>query len=237
MNEFLKTMPAAYARAFGVAEVTEHARIVNARGSQLVHAEICAGRTDSLVCVVADDRPGLLALVTDALLVHGLGVQGAQVYCRVRADGQAEAVDFFRLQPPASGEVDIGPAEVAAFLQTLSELVTEETLASSRSSAPPPPARSSTRVYFELEALRRGKHVLLVEAPDSQGLLNAVTNALHGQGARILASEIRTVNDTVYDRFEIESSDSQPLTDTRLCDIQLSVHAALPGLGASLARY
>ena len=231
MKEFLTTMPAAYARAFGVAEVTEHARIVNARGTQLVHAEICAGRTDSLVCVVADDRPGLLALVTDALLVHGLGVQGAQVYCRTRADGQAEAVDFFQLRPPAAGEAEVGPAEVAAFLQTLSELVTEDTLASSRPSAPPRPTRSSTRVYFELEALRRGEHVLLVEAPDSQGLLNAVTNALHGQGARILASEIRTLDDMVHDRFEIESSDAEPLTDARLCDIQLSVHAALPSPG------
>src|SRR5882724_8141928 len=100
MTEFMNTMPAAYARAFGVAEMAEHARIVSARGAQLVHAEICAGRADGLVCVVADDRAGLLALVTDALLVHGLSVQGAQVYCRTRADGQAEAVDFFRLQPP-----------------------------------------------------------------------------------------------------------------------------------------
>ncbi len=232
MTQFLYTMPAAYARAFGVAEATEHARIVSARGSQLVHAEICAVGAGSLVCVVADDRPGLLALVTVALLVHGLGIQGAQVYCRTRADGQAEAVDFFRLQPPAAGEVDVGPAEVAAFLQTLSELVTEDMLAASRSSAPPAPARSSTRVYFELEALRRGEHVLLVEAPDSQGLLNAVTNALHGQGARILASEIRTVDDMVHDRFEIESSDAQPLTDARLCDIQLSVHASLPSARA-----
>src|SRR5450432_2236314 len=104
MTNFIESMPPAYARAFSKSEVAEHARIVGRRGGKLVHAEVWAGQTGARVCVVTDDRPGLLALVTDALLVHGLSVKSAQVYCRHRADGQSEAVDLFELQPPGQAQ-------------------------------------------------------------------------------------------------------------------------------------
>ena len=232
MTEFLDSMPVAYARAFSAQEMAEHAQIVQRRGTRIAHAETCASGRGALVCVVADDRPGLLALVTDALLVHGLSVRSAQVYCRKRSDGLAEAVDFFELQPPqvASDEVEIGASDLAAFVQTLSELIAEDVLAASRASVPPPPVAGppATRVYFELEALRRGEFSLLVQAPDSEGLLNAITNALHGQSVRILASEIRTEGGLARDRFELESSDGEPLNAVRLCDIQQAVREALP---------
>jgi [protein-PII] uridylyltransferase len=230
MTEFLDSMPVAYARAFSVGEVREHAGIVGRRGTQLAHAEICRGPSGARVCVVADDRPGLLALVTDALLVHGLSIKSAQVYCRKRADGQSEAVDFFELQQPSAGAeaFDIDSSELGAFAQTLTELVAEDVLASSRPSAAPPSGSPPTRVYFDLEALRRGEFVLLVEAPDSEGLLNAITSTLHSQGVRILASEILTEQRVARDRFDLASSDGEPLTAIRLCDIQQAVHAALP---------
>ncbi len=230
MKEFLDSMPAAYASAFTTSEAREHADIVGRRGLQLAHAEVCTGRGALRVCVVADDRPGLLALVTDALLVHGLGISSAQVHCRTRADGRAEAVDLFQLerQEPTGAGIEISGAELSAFVQTLSELIAEDVLAASRPSTRPPASRAPTRVYFELEALRRGDAVLLVEAPDSQGLLNAITNALHSQGTRILASEIQTVQGMARDRFDLVSTDGVPLTAIRLCDIQQAVHAALP---------
>jgi UTP:GlnB (protein PII) uridylyltransferase len=229
VTDFLDSMPAAYARAFRVSEVQEHENIVSRRGARLAYAEVCAGPNGELVCVVADDRPGLLALVTDALLVHGLSVKGAQVYCRRPAGGEPEAVDFFELRQSseAAAEVDIGASDLAAFVQTLSELIAEDILAASRPSAIPSSGRASTRVYFELEALRQGEFVLLIEAPDSSGLLNAITSALHAQGVRILASEIRTEEGVARDRFDIASPDAEALNAIRLCDIQLAVHAAV----------
>jgi len=180
---------------------------------------------------VAEDRPGLLALVTDALLVHGLSIRNAKVYCRQRLDGQSEAVDFFQLQY-SKGDVGvgIGAAELGAFLQTLSELVAEDVLAASRPSAAPTSSSPATRVYFELEALRRNEATLLVEAPDTEGLLNAITNALAAQNVHIRASEIRTEGGVAHDRFDLVSNDGQPLNAVRLCDVQQAVHAALPKL-------
>jgi [protein-PII] uridylyltransferase len=232
MTAFLETMPAAYARVFATSEVLDHAQVVARRGPQLVHAEICSGPSGEQVCVVAEDRPGLLALVTDALLVHGLSIRNAKVYCRQRADGQSEAVDFFQLQH-AKGDtsVGVGPAELGAFLQTLSELVAEDVLAASRPSAIPASSSPPIRVYFELEALRRGEATLLVESPDTEGLLNAITSALHAQNVHIRASEIRTEGGVAHDRFDLVGNDSQALSAVPRCDIQLAVHAALPRVG------
>jgi [protein-PII] uridylyltransferase len=232
MTEFLQTMPAAYAHAFTTSEVADHEKVVARRGARLVHAEMCNGPSGDQVCVVAEDRPGLLALVTDALLVHGLSIRNAKVYCRERNDGQSEAVDFFQLQH-TKGEAGAGvePAELSAFLQTLSELVAEDVLAASRPSLIPTSSSPKTRVYFEIEALRRGEATLLVEAPDSEGLLNAITNALAAQDVHIRASEIRTEGGVARDRFDLVSNDAQPLTAVRLCDVQQAVHAALPKLG------
>lgn len=223
-------MPAAYARAFSSSEVREHAAIVARRGAQLAHAEICVGSAGPRVCVVAGDRPSLLALVTEAFLVHGLSIKSAQVYSRCRPDGQLEALNFFELQAPSSSPeaVGIDSAELSAFVQTLSELVAEDVLAASRPSAPPATGAPLSRVYFELEALRRGEYVLLVEAPDSAGLLNAITSALLDQSVRILASEIRTEAGIARDRFDLADASAEPLCAIRLCDIQQAVRAALP---------
>jgi len=223
-------MPAAYAAAFDPSEVAEHARIVERRGASLVHAELCRNRSGARVCLVAEERPGLLALVTDALLVHGLGIQSALVFCRKPRDGKAEAVDFFQLrQSSASGEeADIGAPELAAFVQTLSEMVAEDALAAARFSGPRALPQATTRVYFELEALRRDEFALIVEARDTHGLLHAITSALHVQGVRVLASEIRTEAGVAYDRFELVAYDGEPLSAVRLCDVQLAVYSALP---------
>ena len=225
-------MPAAYVYAFTASEIDEHAKVVARRGAQLVHAEICEGPSGEQVCLVAEDRPGLLALVTDALLVHGLSIRNARVYCRERVDGHSEAIDFFQLQHTQGDlSLGVGAAELGAFLQTLSELVAEDVLAASRPSAAPTSSSPATRVYFELEGLRRGEATLLVQTPDTEGLLNAITNALHAQDVRIRASEIRTESGVAHDRFDLVSNDGQALSAVRLCDIQQAVHAALPKLG------
>ncbi len=230
MSEFLESMPAAYASSFDDREVAAHEGIAARRGAQLVHAELFVGRTGSQVCLVADDRPGLLALVTDALLVHGLDIQNAQFYCRQRADGRREAVDFFELGRQAASDRELGieVSELAAFVQTLTELVAEQVLAASRVSVAPSSGPPKARVYFELEALRRGEFALLVEAPDSEGLLHGITSALHDQNVRIVTSQIRTEAGVARDRFELACNDGEPLTAVRLCDIQQAVHAALP---------
>lgn len=225
-------MPPAYAGAFTTGEALEHAEIVARRGARMAHAELCGSPSGEHVCVVAEDRPGLLALITDALLVHGLSIRQAMLYCRECSDGRSEAVHFFQLQN-LRGEIDhgVGVEELSSFLQTLCELVAEDVLAASRPSMIPPSSLPKTRVYFELEAPRRDQVTLHVEAPDGEGLLNAIGNALAAQNVRIRASEIRTEAGVAHDRFDLVSNDGGAFTAVRLCDIQQAVLSALPNLG------
>jgi UTP:GlnB (protein PII) uridylyltransferase len=124
--------------------------------------------------------------------------------------------------------VQAGAADIDAFSQTLTELISEDILASNRPSAPVTSgSTASTRVYFALDALARGEHVLLVEAPDSQGLLFSITSALSAQSARIASCQVRTVGPLARDSFEL-SLTAEQRTGAALCDIQLAVLRALP---------
>jgi UTP:GlnB (protein PII) uridylyltransferase len=222
MTDFLASMPVAYARAFDAADVAEHAQIVARRGKKPVHAELCPGGDGRVVCVVAGDRPGLLSLVTDALLVQALGIDGTQAYVRRRADGQEEAVTLLDLNQ------SLDAAELDAFLQTLGELIAEDIRVSALPHSVIPPRESSRRVYFELDALRRDEYVLRVEAPDAEGLLHAITSALHAQGVRILSCQIGTESGVARDSFEIAGPAGQRFGAVELCDIQLAVLDVLP---------
>lgn len=229
MNEFLASMPAAYARVVSAAEALDHARIAVQRGVRLAHAERCQSGGASVVCLVADDRPGLLSLVTDALLVHGLGIRRAQAYCRKRADGRTEAIDFLELQRPnGTGGMDVDAAELAAFVQTLTELIVEDVPMSVARIAARALSEKRTRAYFELEALRRGEYALFVEAPDSQFLLNAITSALYAHGVRISGCNIDTEAGFARHRFDLELI-GPAATAAELCDIQVAVLSALTG--------
>jgi UTP:GlnB (protein PII) uridylyltransferase len=232
--EFLRSMPPAYAQSFSARDIAEHAEIVSRRGELSAHAEPWRGRSSasSYVCVVAEDRPGLLSFVTDALLLHALNIQSAQIYCRLREDGTWEAIDFFCVEPAcASGEVaTVEPSELMSFAQTLRELIAEEQVverkASERDTIPVPRPRPS-RVYFDVDALKRNELCLVVDTPNFSGLLFCISSALHGQNARIMSSQIRTQDGVAHDRFQLAFCDDQPITSERLCDAQQAVWSAL----------
>jgi UTP:GlnB (protein PII) uridylyltransferase len=233
MKDFVASMPAAYARAAHGSELAEHAGIVARRGSRLVHAEPCRKGGASAVCLVADDRPGLLSLVTDALLVHGFGIRKAQAYCRKLADGRTEAIDFMELSRSGAGSaVEVDASEVAAFVQTLTELIVEDVPMSRTAVAARTSGELRTRAYFDIKALARGDYLLLVEAPDSPGLLHAITSALCAQGATISGCQIDTEAGFARDRFQLELAGPAAATSAELCDIQLAVLSALSRGGA-----
>jgi len=231
MNQFLATMPAAYERLYAPSEVAEHAAIVSRRGTQPVHAELWHSAKGPLLCVVAEDRPGLLALVTDALLAQGMAIQSARAFCRAVSKDRDEAIDFLELRAPG------GPSEVVAqldrdglqaFAQSLSGLIADDLGGRAAPSVPAAQAAPATRVYFERQSLADGSYLLVIDAPDSDGLLHAVSSALHEKGMRIVACESRTVEGRARDRFEVEPSSPRLLNDGELCDVQLAVLDALP---------
>lgn len=232
MSRFADYMPAVYGRLYRAAEIAEHAAIADRRGDRLVHAEMWQSAKGPLLCLVAEDRPGLLAFVTDALLAQGMAIQSARAFCREFGKERFEAVDFLELRAldgPADVAAELDAGGLAAFSEVLSDVIAEDLEhRSSGSGLPRSDAPPTTRVYFERESLTEGHYLLVVDAPDSTGLLHAVSSALHARGMRITACEIRTVGGRASDRFEVESSAGTKLSDSQLCDVQLAVLRALP---------
>src|SRR5687767_2499536 len=78
---FARSMPPSYASVYSSDEIAEHAAIVERRGNRPALAERWRSLENggAIVCVVADDQPGFLSLVSAALHLHELDVTTAQI--------------------------------------------------------------------------------------------------------------------------------------------------------------
>jgi hypothetical protein len=93
-------MPSRYGDLFDASAAREHLGIIARRHGSPAHMELWrqAHGAGVVVCVVADDRPGLLSLISSAFVVHGMDVVAAHAFIRPVADGPAEAVVLFWLK-------------------------------------------------------------------------------------------------------------------------------------------
>jgi [protein-PII] uridylyltransferase len=180
------------------------------------------------LCVVAEDRPGLLSKLSRALTQLGCDVDSALAFTRSPGSGlAAEAVDFFfirsTLTDSAGGTFD--ESTVSAFVALTEQILNEDS-----DSAPPilplPHQVSDTTVRF-LEDKKGALTVLEVETSDRSGLLWALTRALYQENVQITASKISTVNGRVHDRFVLSELDGTSIGAERRLVIQVAVLTAL----------
>jgi [protein-PII] uridylyltransferase len=245
LSAFLDSMPPRYRQQpFDGAAVREHAAIASRRAGAAAHAEIWRRlpRGGAVVCIVADDRPGLLSFISAALVVNRLEVEAAQAYTRSES---GEAVDFFwvrrdlgPLAPGSAGAAGAAApvldADVARVAEVLRGLVTgaltvDDVAASARGHRPRPTG-ATTHVRFD-ETSEAGLAVLTVETTDRPGLLLAITRALHRARVQIVASEATTTDGRVVDRFTLVELDGAPLRASRRGVLQVEVLAAVDSLG------
>jgi UTP:GlnB (protein PII) uridylyltransferase len=233
-TELVGSMPSAYTQIFERRDILEHLSIISARGHRRAYAaewRQLPGGT-AIVCVVADDVPGLLSLVSAAFVSHHIDVTSAQIFCRSTPRG-SEAVDFFWLKRarPSRLPHQIDTTEIASVGRMLDELVGEETQArllavqELERVAPELPVRP--RVFYDTRALRRGEVILNVVTPDRPGLLLAITLSFVHQGLEIVASEVRTDQGVASDRFTLRDPAGAALSANRLAEIQREIIAAL----------
>jgi [protein-PII] uridylyltransferase len=241
IDQFLRSMPSPYLHVFEMSDVALHAQLVGERANRIAHVALWrvlpAG--GAAVCVMADDRPGLLSHVTAAFAAHQLDVMSAQIFCRSPSGKVEEAVDFFWLRPLRRGRA-IRTEDVELVADTLREyLLDEEHERDSvrRSSTIPVGPVAGTRVYFDVKALHRGESVLIIETRDTAGLLFAITSELYRQGAEIVASDVRTHGQIALDRFTLTDHEGRALSGSRLAEVQQGVRNAVRELvPASLKR-
>jgi UTP:GlnB (protein PII) uridylyltransferase len=227
---FLASMPEAYRTTWerDLDAVIAHAAIADEDDDRSARIEIWRELPDDVVavCVVADDRPGLLSRISAAVVTHEMDVVRAEAYCRTRADGTTQAVDLLWLRrfARADGAVraPIRRGDLATIEKMVDALVRGHAKFELEASFPPPrhAAGAETIVRFE-------RNVLTVEARDRPGLLLAVTKTLFRAGLQITGVKATSEQGLAKDRFEIAELDGKPLALDRQLELQIAILAAL----------
>jgi len=243
MDHSTEFLPPTYELFYAPRQRAEHAAIASRRDGRAVHAEMWHSPEGPRLCVIAVDRPGFLALVTEALLAQGVAIRSARAFCQEAAEGRGEVVDLLELrtlsEPDAAAELD--EVSLHEFVQHLSELLVDEPTEppgspSRENTTTPRTLRETTRVYFERGLTPRGRYLLVIEAPDSTVLLQAISRSLFEEHMRITACEIRTIRGRANNRLEVEPISGGELNDGALCDVQFAVLDAVLDALPALAR-
>jgi [protein-PII] uridylyltransferase len=231
LEALLASMPDRYLLANWPESIVQHAKAVadragmrgNGGGRRASHVARVTSRHPEAaeLCVVADDRPGVLASIAAALTASRLEVLAAQVYSRLVSDGGGEggasvgeAVDVFWVRDRDGGTdgVEAAMPRLARDLEDVcSGLVAPEELLRSRTGSTSPwRERPSPAVPTEilLDDRASPRHTVVeVFAKDRPGLLFTLSHALHELGLSIALSKINTEGARVADVFYVGELD------------------------------
>ncbi|MDP9000458.1 MAG: hypothetical protein M3O46_10150 [Myxococcota bacterium] len=230
-EDFSASMPPRYRVLFDPRTTTKHAAVCFRRGTRPAHAEVWRTLADgsAALCVVADDRPGLLSAIAASLVSHHLDVITALVFSRVVPSGQ-EAVDLVWVRRANSDDKEpIDDDEAASVGQVLSAIlsgsISVEEIAA-RTPASPPSAEARMVVRFD-DVDAEGLAPLFVEAPDRPGMLLAITLEVFQHGAQIVRSLVRTTGGRAFNHFDLAEFNGTSLTPERREQIRAAVYATL----------
>ncbi|MGA7123851.1 MAG: hypothetical protein WBY94_27360 [Polyangiaceae bacterium] len=227
---FVESMPPRYRQLFDAAAAREHATIVERRARAPAHVEIWRRLPSggAVLCVVADDRPGLLSFISAALVVHALDVVAAQIFTRKATEG-AEAIDLFWVRRDTASSSPVLASDASGIAGVLRGLITREltidAVVRQTGARPTPSPGAATHVTFEEG--ESGLSVLSVETFDRPGLLLAITQALSRARVQIIASEAMSREGRVVDRFTVVELDGAPLRPQRRGILQIEVLSAI----------
>lgn len=232
VEAFVCSMPPRYAVLFDPRAIERHASVAYRRGGRLAHAEVwrVLGDGSAALCIVAQDRAGLLSAIAAALVAHRLDVVTAFVFSRSAGGAEAEAVDLLWVRRAAS--MDTAPVdadEATSIAEVLGGILAGTvSLEEIAREAPLRRRMSGTDVVVRFEATdEEGHAVLLVEAPDRPGLLLAIAFELFQQGAQIVRSLVRTAERRAFNRFVVAELSGAPLPFDRRTQIRSAVFSAL----------
>lgn len=236
LASFMQTLPPAYQTSQPEAVRREQWVLSQQRQrtGALIHLS-AGGRVNAedplTLCLVAEDRPGLLSAITAALAREGLDVLQAETCARPRAGHPPEAVDVFRLERQSDPEsrAPLSERELNTLRSALSGLLEGNVRWSNsivQRAAAPMSERTGTRVRF-LEDDEGALSVLEVETGNRSGLLLALARAFAAQEVTILRSEVRTEDSRVLDRFTLVELDGEPISEDRRLQVQVAVLGAV----------
>ncbi len=215
LDTFLGSVPERYLLANPPESIAHHARAVGARACRAAHVVRVPSRHPEAaeLCVVADDRPGLLAAIAAALTANRLEVLSAEVYSHP-VGAEREAFDLFWVRDCDGGTegVELALPRLERDLEDLcSGRITDAELLLMRTGSPSPwRVRPSPEVRTEILFDDRGspRHTIVeVYAKDRRGLLHRLARTLYELGLSTKISKINTEGARVADVFYVSELD------------------------------
>jgi len=238
LDAFMTSMPERYLLSNSSKEIAAHAELARKASGRAVMAAIVPSRYPEAaeLCIIAGDRPGLLAAMTAAIAASRLEVHKAQIHSRTMPDGSVQAVDLFWVRDRVNGAE--GAARAMAKLDrdlvsVISGQVNPRDLAAARGSSPwaerPAPA-VTTEVSIDHRA-SASQTVIEILTRDRPGLLFALANALHQLGLSIAVAKINTEGHRVADVFYVtEAGGSKIDPGARTQEVRARLLGALEDL-------
>ena len=233
---FLLSMPERYVLATDPSRVRDHARLVEERAPGKPSVAVFEATLGACaeVCVVTDDRPGLLAAIAASLAGNRLQVLEAQVYSRTRRDGGIEAVDLFMVRGPAHATIEDlrrAGSKMQKDLQAIldgalspDDVVMPRMLAAL---AERPSPAVETRVVIDNRASTK-LTVVEVFSRDRPGLLYVLASTFRDLGLSIEIAKINTEGTRVADVFYVSEPDGAKVkTGVRAEELRSCITTAL----------
>lgn len=250
LTRFLESMPERYFLANTPEEVVTHAELALRGGESAVSVSwmpsshdgifglcvVAEANRDLDLCVVADDRPGLLASIAAAISASHFDIQAAQINSRRLVDGKYQALDLFWVRCAAQG--DVKDRRLARLQRDLAAVVrgdvAPEVLVkprlTSRGHTRPTPA-VVTEVYFDHHASDEYT-VIEVLGEDRPALLFTLSRTLRELGIRVGVAKISTEGKRAVDvLYASEADGSKIALGSRADEVKAHLMMALDATG------
>ena len=241
IDQFLDAMPERYLLANDPSRIAEHAKFV----FESRHKK-CAVRTTTLAppyaefAVVADDRPGLLAMIAATIAAAHVEIVAAQIYSFRDEQNLPRALDIFWLN--AGDRVRTGSTLSSKIERNMTRLLSGEinvvdlfgaTVNRSRAYVKPSP-KVETRVSFDNRGATSAT-IIEVTTRDRVGLLYELASALQRFGLVIDLAKINTEGAQVADVFYVtEAEGGKVLNPARLEQLRQRILSAVESEKSSI---
>jgi [protein-PII] uridylyltransferase len=235
-DALLAALPERYLLANRPESIVQHGQVVQDRGQREAFVARVRSRyaETAELCVVADDRPGLLAGIAATLTASRLEVLTAEVYSHP-VGAEREALDLFWVRDRDGGTEGVERAlprlardleDVCSGRVAPSDLLRTRTGSSSPWRERPSPS-VPTEILFDNRASSR--HTIVeVYAKDRSGLLYTLAQALQDLGLSITLSKINTEGARVADVFYVTELDGRKVVaGSRYQEIRLALTRAI----------
>ncbi len=218
LNHFLATMPDRYLYSNDAQDIVRHSRF--ARQAQMQHVNVTVmTAADPYVELgfIADDRPGLLAMITATLAAARFKVISAQVYSWIDSFGRTRALDLFWVRGGETTDSVTGSMarldrdfnRLLSMELSPSELVTGGVRRSRLSDRPTP--KVPTEVNID-NRCATDHSVIEVTTKDQAGLLFWLANTLQHLDLQISLAKINTEGTQVADVFYVTDTSGAKIT-------------------------